>query len=96
MSKEVIIINEDNHGRIGVALNYYHAVKWLIDRHWIDDDTEVYNYDTEEWRTVKEVLGADWASLMLNDENWNFDRFNDFWDDCFFLETEEVIGTEDE
>lgn len=92
----VVIINEDNHGLIGIALNYYNAVKWLIDKHWIDDDTEVYDYDTEEWRTVKEVLGADWASLMLNDENWNLDRFNDFWGCCFSLDPEKVIGTEDE
>lgn len=92
----VVIINEDNHGRIGVALNYYHAVKWLIDTHWIDDDTEVYDYDTDEWRAVKEVLGVNWASLMLNDESWDFDRFNDFWGNCFSLDFEKVIGTEDE
>ena len=64
--------------------------------HWIDDDTEVYDDDADEWSTVKKVLGADWASLMLNDENWNLDRFNDFWGYCFFLDPEEVIGTEDE
>ena len=96
MSKEVIIINEGNHGHIGVALNYYHAVKWLIDAQWIDDNTDVYNYRTDEWHTVKNALGADWANLMLNDKNWNLDRFNDFWDGCFYLTTEKVIGAEDE
>ena len=94
MSKEVVIINEDNHGLIGVALNYYHAVKWLIDKHWIDDGTEVYNYDTEEWRPVKDVLGENWASLMCDE--WDLDRFNDFWGCCFWLHSEKLIGTEGE
>jgi hypothetical protein len=91
---KVIIINEDSHGRIGIALNYYHAAKWLIDTNWIDDNTETYDYDTDEWRSVKDILGADWASLML--DTWDLDRFNDFWHNSFSLDPEKVIGTEDE
>lgn len=48
----------------------------------------------EDDEPVKEVLGEDWASLMLND--WDIDRFDDFWGCCFSLDTEKVIGTEDE
>ena len=90
----VVVIDDDNHGRIGVALNYYHAVKLLIDTYWIDDDTEVYDYNIYKWRTVKNALGAGWASLML--DTWDLNQFNNFWEGCFHLGLEKVIGTEDE
>jgi len=90
----VITINEDNHGQIGIALNYYNAVKWLINEHWIDDDTEQYNFDTDEWETVKSMWGDNWRDLML--DQWNRNFFNEVWEGCFYLGVEEIIGTERE
>ena len=89
---KVILISEDNHGQIGVANNYYNAVKWLIDNHWITAGDGVYI--NHEWKTVVEVFGDNWADLMLNE--WNIYIFNDYWEDCFYLDIVPVIGTEED
>ena len=90
----VILINEDNHGQIGIALNYYHAVSWLINKHWLYDSLEVWNDQLSSWTSLKEDLGEDWADIMT--EDWTKDDFNNYWQGDFYLTSEKVIGTEDE
>ena len=94
----VIIINEINHGCLGVALNYYNSVKWLINNYWINDDTDVCNpYDDDNidhWVTVHSVLGDNWRDIMLNE--WDIKTFNDFFLDFFELVSIPVIGSEDD
>ena len=90
----VVLIHEDNHGMIGVALNYYHAVRWLIDEHWLMDNTEVYVYKDggESWLRLDQTLGKDWADLLM--DHWDIDNFNAYFSDCFYLESVEVYGSE--
>lgn len=95
----VIVINEDNHGDIGIALNYYHAIKWLIGEQWIDDSTEIWSNPDEDgiypsWTTIKEMFGEDWTDMMLDE--WDMNKFNDFWRSSFYLREVEIIGTEDD
>lgn len=92
---KVVLINEDNHGLLGVALNYYNAVKWLIGNGWIDDNTEICTGDDDhsyQWDKVKNVLGEDWADKMTDE--WDIDNFNDYWEGSFLLQSEDVIGGE--
>ena len=92
----VITINEDNHGMIGIAFNYYNAVKWLIDDGWIDDYTEVAEHSENNncnWVRLNEIY-EDWADRMLNE--WDIDNFNDFWEGSFYLDSVGVIGSEGE
>lgn len=92
----VITINEDNHGMIGIALNYYNAVKWLIGDGWIDDYTEVAKHSKNgdcNWVRLNEVY-EDWADKMLNE--WDIDNFNEFWEGSFYLDSVKVIGSEGE
>ena len=35
--KNVIVISEENHGTIGVAVDEVAAIKFLIDEGWVDD-----------------------------------------------------------
>lgn len=90
----VILINEDNHGQIGVALNYYNAVLWLIKKRWIYGSMEVWSERLDDCVPLKEELGEDWADEMV--ERWTPDDFNSFWRGDFYLESDRVIGTEDE
>ena len=85
---KVIIMNEDNHGFIGLAKDYPSAVKFLIDNGWLDDYTEVWVRENE-WARLSEVLGEDWADKM---ENWGVENFNDYWDGSFYFEEREVYG----
>ena len=85
---KVIIMNEDNHGFIGLAKDYPSAVKFLIDNGWLDDYTEVWVRENE-WARLSEVLGEDWADKM---ENGGVENFNDYWDGSFYFEEREVYG----
>lgn len=87
----VILINEDNHGLIGVANNYFNAVNWLISENWIDDNTEVWNETADHWDKLIDLQGRDWADRMRNE--WDIDNFNYFWENSFSLNPIDVIGT---
>lgn len=88
----VILIYEDRHDLIGVANNYYNAVKWLITNNWITDNTEIcigkneYSY---KWTLIKNALGEDWADKML--DLWDIDNFNGYWEGSFHLKLVEVF-----
>lgn len=91
----VIVINEESHGYIGVALNYYNAVKWLIEKGWIDEGIEVIignDERTYDWRPITEVYGENWADAMLNE--WDIDTFNKNMEGGYHLEVWPLIGGE--
>lgn len=95
---KVITINEDNHGQIGIALNYYNAVKWLIENNWLDDTVELWykfsGNDDGDWISIKVVYGENYANDILN--NWDINTFNEAFEGTFLLQSVDVIGTEDE
>ena len=95
---KVITINEENHGQIGIALNYYNAVKWLIENSWLDDTVEVWRKpaddDFYDWISIKKVYGENYANDILN--NWDINTFNEAFEGTFLLQFVDVIGTEDE
>ena len=82
----VIIINEENHGCIGVAYDYESAVGYLFNHGWLP--TDIYD-DHEEWRPIDELFGDDWLDKILS---WDVDNFNDFFDGSFYLQIEAVFG----
>ena len=87
---KIIVINEDNHGFIGLAKDYPNALNFLNNEGWMDDNTEVWeNPDTYEYGKLKDVLGEDWFDSMMT---WGIERFNDYWDGSFYLEEREVYG----
>ena len=90
--KTVILINEDNHGLIGVAKDYKSALMFLLNEHWIDDYTEICIGDYSlEWKRVSDVFGEEWLDKMMG---WDVLNFNKYWEGSFRLSIEEVIGTE--
>ena len=84
---KIILINEECHGFIGVAKDYNAALRFLIDKGWLADYTEIYVGDYDYKRLV-EVLGEDWADTMT--EHWDINNFNDFWEGSFYLEEEDL------
>lgn len=83
---KIILVNEECHGLIGVAKDYSAAVRFLIDKDWLNDYTEIWVRDGD-YRRLIDVLGEDWADKMTN---WGLDNFNDFWDGSFCLEEEDL------
>lgn len=69
--EKVIVIEEENHGFIAVAKSYNHAVRWLIKKQWITEDSYA---SEDEMLTVKERFGDDWQNVLLS---FSLDDFND-------------------
>ena len=85
----VVLIEEENHGMIGVAKDYPSAVDCLINENWLDENFELYENDNV--KTVKEDLGEEWKEVILS---WDTEKFNEYFDCLFYLNIEEVYGTE--
>ena len=87
----VYLIEEENHGMIGVAKNYSSAIDFLVDSDWLDEKFEVW-VDNEDYltQTIKEKLGENWSEVILA---WDTEQFGNFFDGSFYLTIEEVYGT---
>lgn len=83
----VIVIEEENHGMIGIAKSYADAVHMLVNQDWLSELTEVYKEGFDDTVTVAEDLGEDWFQKMLH---WSMDEFAEYFDGCFYLNSEEV------
>lgn len=79
--RTVIIIEEDNHGFIGVAETYADAIDFLKTESWLDEKIELYD-DDDEYQTIKEDLGEDWFSKI---SEWSLEEFNEYFEGIFFL-----------
>ena len=58
----IITIQEDNHGLIGIAKNYFSAIDFLIDEDWLDGNFELYN-------AIKKIDQLNNEILNLKNEN---------------------------
>ena len=79
--RTVIIIEEDNHGFIGVAETFSDAIDFLITEDWLDGKMELHDSD-EKYKTIEEDLGEDWFSKI---SEWSLAEFNEYFEGIFFL-----------
>lgn len=89
---KVVVIYEDNHGIIGVANNYYNAVRFLLEEQWITYETNMYDGKTSHWKSIEEYLGKNWEEYLLNECDLN--TFNDIFENWLELSLTEVYGTD--
>lgn len=89
---KVLLIHENNHGVIGVVKDVNSAVSFLIKENWLNEKTSICydNGDDYEWGTVEKAYGKDWEHFL---RSLTIGLFNEIWEDCFYLEEEEVFGT---
>lgn len=83
----VILINEDWHGYVGLAIDYASAVDYLIKEKWIDENFELYVEKTDSYHSIKKILGIGWEEKVAS---WNVEKFNEFFEGLFNLQEEEV------
>ena len=87
----VILIEEDNHGMIGVAKDYPSAIDFLVNEGWLDGSFEVWVGLTQT-QTLEDHLGELWY-VAIRDE-WDIKQFSKFFDGSFYLTIEKVYGAE--
>lgn len=84
--KNIYSIYEENHGIVGVAVNYQSAIQGLVKEDWLHDDIEVIDED-ENFFTVKEKLGENWLTEI---QKWDVSTFNSFFEGVFWISIEKI------
>ena len=79
----VIIIYEENHGVIGVAVDYKSAIRWLIQTEWIDAGTH-FRIDGQ-WQTVEQLFGERWREKLVEQDE-------QFFEGKFYFDESDLIG----
>ena len=87
---KIVLIDEENHGLIGIADSYKSALLYLINENWNNDYTDIY-VGNNEWKRISEVFGEDWLDKMME---WDIPNFNEYWEGSFHLFVEDIVGIE--
>lgn len=85
-----IVINECNHGILGIAANYKSAINFLIAEDWLSDYTDIYSKEKDEWITLIE-WHSNWKEYLLSHD---MDDFNVLFEDTFYLEDHDIFNIE--
>lgn len=83
---KAIVINEDNHGFIGLAANYPWAIDFLVKENWLDGNTEVW---VDHRGYLLKQIFPNWYEEI---KSWDIKKFNEFFECVFYLEPIEVYG----
>ena len=86
--KTVILIHEENHGTIGCVASEKAVMPWLTRENWVNQYTEIYNFETHDYETIKDRYGLTWFQKLSEmdlddltealDENFAF-QFIEVW-----------------
>ena len=81
--EKVIIIDEECHGVIGVAVDLKSAIRWLIQIDWINAGTN-FLVD-EKWQTVEQLFGENWQEKIVEQDA-------EFFEGSFYFSEMDLIG----
>lgn len=84
--KTAVVIYEDNHGMIGLAVDYESAIEFLVLNKWLEPTTELL-LDDNSLSTVEEDLGENWLQLI---RLWPMKVFNNYFDGVFYLDIKNI------
>lgn len=94
---KAIVISEECHGFIGLADTLEHAIDFLMDEDWLNEETTipVFNDETKSWEDVSitERFGEHWGNTLRSAQDC--DELNDAFNDCFFFYKMDVYTGED-
>ena len=82
----VIVINEEDNGTIGIAKDYESAIDFLFQEDWLNSEFEIVdNYDN--CVSLKDL------NISIDDiKQIGIDEFNKFFEGCFYLYIDTVWG----
>lgn len=84
----VILISEENHGLIRVAMNYISAINFLIEYDWLNENTEIFYFNGNDGSSsVKDIFGENWQQAI---KNLSLGEFNDTFDGSFLLDSQNI------
>ena len=92
----IILITEENHGTIGVAVSIKEAVKWLIESGWIwgtEDYDAKYNKELEKWEYTSPIerYGENWKEVLPERPE---EEIKEFLDGVFYFNETVLHGVD--
>lgn len=82
----VIVIEEDNHGMIGIAKDYESAIDFLLKDNWLNLEFEIMD-ENGNWVTLEN------SDISIEDiKKMDIDEFNKFFEGYFYLSIDTVWG----
>lgn len=88
----VVLIKEDNHGCIGVAVSMAAAKRFLLANNWVNAYTMLYveereDEEGEHWFPLIDLYGENWKEAYLNfDTDLLADMGYCFWEEEVYEE----------
>ena len=86
---EVIVVIEENHGEILSAVDFENTIRGLNTCQWLDEYTEIYDFEEHKNKTVGEIYGENWKEVILSR---GMEQFNEDFEGIFYLDWREVWG----
>ena len=83
--ENVIVINEECHGLIGVARDVQRDIDFLCQIDWLNEYTEIYF--AHELSSVRNVYGENWREYF---KGCTLDELQYIFDGCFYFHEEKV------
>lgn len=71
--KTIIFIEEEFHGTIGAASDFYKAKQFLLESGWVDELWFFYPPGKDEGAPIKEYFGEEWQGKFLELSKEDFD-----------------------
>lgn len=84
--KTAVVIYEDNHGMVGLAVDYESAIDFLVLNKWLSPKMELLLEDNS-LSTIEEDLGENWLQLI---RLWPMKEFNNYFDGLLYLDVEKI------
>lgn len=84
--KTAVVIYEDNHGMVGLAVDYESAIDFLVSNEWLKPKMELLLEDNSI-ATLEEALGKNWLQLI---RLWPMKVFNNYFDGLLYLVVERI------
>ena len=94
---KVIVISKECYNFIGVADTLEHAIDFLMDKDWLNEETtiSIFNDKINYWEDVPvtERFGKYWGNTLRGAKNC--DELNDAFCGLFFFEEVDIYTGED-
>ena len=95
---KIIVIDEENHGQIGVATTMKAVFQFLIERGWLTTKFDLYDEATGTWYTLGDAFES--KGIEPTKQNilaWAMEYADDYrmWDGAFYFHEDSIYEEEE-
>ena len=83
----VYVVEEANHGIIGVVSSVKNAVNLLVAQNWLTSCEDVWDEESAAFKPMEEKFGENWKTVLMN---MSEEQFLETFQDWLYLDEYEV------